>query len=64
MAHLNCQSMANKIDLLRVHLQTSDFQVVTLSETWLNDTHPPYLYNIENYNFNRLDRAKLLGLVR
>ncbi len=36
--HLNAQSIRNKIDIIQAEL--SHFDVIALTETWLNDTVP------------------------
>ena len=38
MVHYNVQSVFNKLDLIEVEL--SDFSIISLTETWLNETKP------------------------
>ena len=50
------RSLINKIDLLRLDLPNSNFDVFTVSETWLTNLTEDKLTTIEGYNFNRADR--------
>ena len=56
MGHLNVRSLVNKIDLLRLDLPRSGFDIFTVAETWLNTTVEEKLTTIHGYNFVRLDR--------
>jgi hypothetical protein len=55
-AHLNCQSLVNKFDLLSAQLTLDGFDVLTLSETWLTDRHQTNHYKIPSYELFRGDR--------
>ena len=55
--HLNVQSMRNKFDLLKIYVTRLNFDVFTLSETWLSDCMDNTLLEIPGFNFLRLDRA-------
>jgi len=56
LAHLNCQSLANKGDMINAQLTLEGFDLLTLSETWLTDRHPTGMYNIKGYSLIRKDR--------
>ena len=38
MAHLNCRSLLSNLDEVLLFIQTYNVDVMTLSETWLDDT--------------------------
>ena len=54
--HLNIRSLLHKIDLLRLDLPNSDFDIFSISETWLTNQTEDKLTTIEGYNFARADR--------
>ena len=58
-AHLNVRSMfgGHKFDMLKQQIKLSGVSVFTLSETWLNNTIPNNLLEIEEYTLVRADRA-------
>ena len=58
--HLNIRSLTHKIDQLRLDLPSSDFDVFTLTETWLNEETEERLTTIEGYQFARLNRREKL----
>ena len=49
--------MRNKIELLRHHITTTDFDIFTFSESWLNSMIPNSLIHMEGYNLVRMDRT-------
>ena len=53
-AHLNIRSMWNKFDVVRQMIQTSGIDMISLSETWLNETINSNLVSIA---FIRHDRV-------
>ena len=55
--HLNIRSLPNKIDLLRAWVSYNTPHVITLSETWLNNTISDLEMNINNYILYRCDRG-------
>ena len=56
-SHLNCQSVFNKLDLIALEL--NKFDVITLSETWLDDSINSSDLLIPNYHPpSRLDRNR------
>jgi len=64
-AHLNCQSICNKFDLLKAHQGIDGFDILTLSETWLNENHPSGLYAIPGYSMIRQDRtSNMEGVIK
>ena len=55
-AHLNAQSVKNKLTELSIYIKEMNFDVFTINETWLNDGFPECLLNIQGFNLVRLDR--------
>ena len=51
------QSIRNKFDLLKIYVAKLNFDVFTLSETWLIECMDNTLLEIPGYNFVRLDRS-------
>ena len=49
LAHLNVRSLANKIDLLRHLIFTSNLGILGLSETWLHEAIPDNMIDINGY---------------
>ena len=56
-AHLNCQSAKNKLDLLKFEIKKLNFDVFMLSETWFNEMLSNQLLLIDGYDLIRLDRS-------
>ena len=56
MAHLHCQSLKNKLDLVK-YINSSNFEIFSLSETWLTKHFPDQILDIHGYNIIRLDRS-------
>ena len=54
--HLNVRSLTKKIDQLRIWFEESKLDVITLSETWLNESVYPKSVNINGYTSYRQDR--------
>ena len=59
LAHLNVRSLlgGNKSDMLKKQIADSDFDVLTVSETWLNGAVPDSLIQVPNFCTTRLDRG-------
>ena len=55
--HQNCQSFKNKVDVVKLQIQNTGFDLFTLSETWLTDDYPDSLLSINKYNLIRIDRS-------
>ena len=55
--HLNVLSIVKKIDQIRLLLQGSTIDVLTISETWLRPHLHSNLVNIEGFTVYRLDRG-------
>ena len=55
-AHLNMQSIRNKLPELGIYIKEMNFDVFKISETWLNSTFPNCLLNVDGYNLVRWDR--------
>ena len=54
--HLNIRSLPKKINQLRLILEGSTIDIITLSETWLHNKIDTQLINIQGYTTYRLDR--------
>ena len=55
--HLNVRSLWGKIDQLRVSLADSKIEIITLSETWLNEALPSHSIDLTGYTSFRQDRS-------
>ena len=55
-AHLNLQSINNKFDLLKIHIEQLKFHIFTFSESWLNDNITDNMLCISGFNLVRFDR--------
>ena len=57
--HLNVGSLLvnSRIEQLRLQLKQNDFDIFGLSESWLTESIPNGLVQIEGYNISRLDRG-------
>ena len=55
--HQNCQSIKNKVDVVKLQIQKTGFDCFTLSETWLTDDYPDSMLSIDGYNIARHDRT-------
>lgn len=60
-AHINAQSLLNKIDEFRFIFITSDIDVVCVSETWFKKDMPDELVTLNGYNLYRADRQTRAG---
>ena len=60
--HLNTRSLNNKFDSFKQLLNslTVPFQIIGLTETWLNDTNN-VLYKLDNYDFVNVNRTSKCG---
>ena len=56
-AHLNVQSINNTLDLVKIQVQQMNFQVFSMSETWLTVDMPDNFLSIDGYNIVRYDRG-------
>ena len=56
--HTNARSLVKNYEYLNILLSalTKPFSVIGVTETWLNDTSPSTLCNIDNYSIVRSDR--------
>ena len=57
LSHLNIRSLNNKKDDVELFLKMYPYDILSISETWLNDCTNSNLMNIPKYNFERKDRA-------
>ena len=55
--HLNIRSIVKKIDQIRLLLQDTPTDILTVSETWLRPHLNTELVEIEGYKIYRLDRT-------
>lgn len=55
-AHLNVKSLSAKINELRIFIKQNEIDVLTISETWLNENIPTANVTIDDYIFVRCDR--------
>ena len=62
MMHLNTRSLNNKFDSFKQLLNSLivPFQIIGLTETWLNDTNDD-LYKLDNYDFVNVNRTSKCG---
>ena len=56
-AHVNIQSLRYKVDDIRILLNDNNFDVLCLTETWLDNNIDDNEIKIDGYNINRLDRT-------
>lgn len=54
--HYNIRSLWPRLESVKLWLDDLDFDEFTFSETWLNDSIPSSLIDIENYDQFRQDR--------
>jgi hypothetical protein len=55
-AHLNIQSLRNKVDHLNILLHKSNIDCLCLTETWLTENDDDAVLKIDDYLFYRMDR--------
>lgn len=60
-AHLNVRSLVPKLPELRNFIKSKDFDIFTVSETWLNNLIDNDSLKIEGYNVFRVDRLSRGG---
>jgi hypothetical protein len=60
--HLNIRSIVNKFESLKqlINSLTTPFQLIGLTETWLNDTNKD-LFKLKNYDFVNMNRSTKIG---
>ena len=58
LVHLNARSVLPKIDQLRLTLEDSRIDIITMSETWLHPQIDPAMVRIEGYSLFRQDRTR------
>ena len=56
LVHLNIRSLLNEIDQLRIVVQGSGLDIITLSETWMQGHLCSQLVDISGYSMIRQDR--------
>lgn len=59
--HLNARSLLPKISELKLIALKSKAAIISISETWLDDSVTDAEINIENYSVVRLDRSRIGG---
>ena len=60
-AHLNVRSLPKNIGEFGEIISKTDFDVIAVSETWLNKNVPKDRYTLNGYNIFRLDRKNTRG---
>ena len=60
--HLNVRSIVNKFESFKqlINSLTTPFQLIGLTETWLNDTNKD-LFKLKNYDFVNMNRSTKIG---
>lgn len=56
-AHFNVRSIWPKIDSIKLWLSEYDLDIITFSESWLNNQMPSSLLDLESFEVVRLDRT-------
>lgn len=56
LGHLNVQSLVPKFNELKLFIEQNKFDILALSETWLNDSVDTKSLMIADFNFVRVDR--------
>ena len=64
LVHLNVRSLVRKIDQLRLTLQNSKIDIITISETWLTPKVDSKLVSIDGLDLHRFDRDPSLSKKR
>lgn len=59
--HFNARSLVPKMDLIRIWAETTDADIIVISETWLSKSVPDKDIHILGYNVSRTDRPKKGG---
>nr|CAH7765172.1 unnamed protein product [Callosobruchus chinensis] len=57
MGHLNIQSLVPKLNQLKLFLEEKKFDILAISETWLNDQFSSRDLMMDGYNLIRKDRS-------
>ncbi|XP_050516220.1 uncharacterized protein LOC126891086 [Diabrotica virgifera virgifera] len=60
-AQINVRSLHNNFDLLKDHLQNKNYDILGVTETWLNGDISDEVSEINNYTFIRQDRLLNAG---
>ena len=59
--HLNARSMSNKMSEIKIITRESNPAVLSITESWLDESHTNESISIEGYNFVRRDRITHAG---
>lgn len=59
MVHINVRSLRPKVNEFAILLDSNNFDVITVSETWLDSTIENALLAMEGYDLYRSDRMRL-----
>ena len=57
----NVRSIASKMDELQAVVDNNNANIVTITETWLNDTHPDSVIHLSDFICFRRDRPSCAG---
>src|SRR5690348_11799414 len=60
-AHLNVRSLLSNFNSFKSHILEHNYDVVAVTETWLNSDLPDNCVEIDGYNFIRNDRESRGG---
>lgn len=55
-AHLNVRSLLNNFDIFKDHINTTNYDVIGISESWLSPNISSQTVGLDNYRFVRVDR--------
>lgn len=60
-SHFNIRSLINKFEVLKEHILSNNYDIFTLSETWLSEEIKDYVIKIPGYTIFRQDRERRGG---
>lgn len=55
--HFNAQSLTNKFHEVKNFINSNNYKIITISETWLNASHNDEMFSITGYHLLRSDRV-------
>lgn len=58
-AHINIRSLRHKIDEFSILLNRTEYDVLTVSEMWLDESTESTLLMVESFNLFRSDRSRI-----
>lgn len=60
-AHINVSSLTNSFDILQDHITANNYDIIGISESWLNGDILYDAVAIDNYSFTSQDRQRRGG---